>query len=194
MHPVAQGMCYTACDPGFNGLHLALTGIGENMGCDIHGFWEMKTPHGWVAFETINDSRRYSWFGIVGGVRRDVESETAMRGIPDDSSAAWRQYTDSWDSGLHSHTWLTPDEVKEANQRLFMDHMKDDGLAFNPGDLDAAIDYHETVPEISTEVRCIFLPGPRGNNTQMFWSGTIGQNIQTDELETHLRMVIAFDN
>lgn len=118
------------------------------MGCDIHGFWEFKTPDGaWIAFETVNDTRSYWWFGIIGGVRRPMgDLGTEKRGVPDDCSGAWRQQVDTWDRDFHSHTWLTPAEVKRANQMLFMQYKEEDDQEVCPDDLDDAVSYHETVP------------------------------------------------
>lgn len=166
------------------------------MGCDVHGFWELKTPEGvWVAFELINDSRSYWWFGIIANVRRTTpECQTADRGVPEDCSAAWRQYTDSAGSDLHSHTWLTPDEVIRANRRLFLEYRQEDERATTTEEISDAHSYHEVVPTVKTEVSRIFLPGPDGYYTEMTWTGTLEENIGTQDIAGRLRMVVAFDN
>lgn len=166
------------------------------MGCDIHGFWEFKTPHGkWIAFELINDARSYSWFGLIGGVRRPHGNlETERRGIPGDCSNAWHQITDRWGRDLHSHTWLMPDEVKQANRDLFLLHKQEDEEMVSDEDLAAADHYHETIPSPDMEIEKIFLPGPDGNYSTMPWTGTLEENTGSRDLSDKIRMVVAFDN
>ena len=166
------------------------------MGCDIHGFWEFKTSDGpWIAFEHINDSRSYSWFGIIAGVRHPAGNlETAERGVPADCSNAWRQLVDAWGRDLHSHTWLTPSEVRQANRDLFLSYRKEDGEETNPDDLWAADNYHETIPVPQMEVSRILLPGPDNNCKEMAWTGTLAEIVGDQDLSDKIRMVIAFDN
>jgi hypothetical protein len=146
-----------------------------------------------VAFEYINDARSYWWFGTVANVRNNTGSQTAHRGVPEDCSQAWRQYVDAWGGGLHSHTWLTPHEVRQANRDLYARYRAEDGEPV-PEDLSSADSYHETVPDLGTEVEKIFIQGPEARYTTMKWTGTIAENIKCDDLSGCLRMVIAFDN
>ena len=166
------------------------------MGCDIHGFWEFKTPDGaWIAFERINDARSYTWFGIIAGVRRPSGNlETAERGVPADCSNAWRQFVDAWGRDLHSHTWLTPAEVRQANRDLFLSYRKEDGEETDPEDLWSADNYHETIPVPQRNVSRIFLPGPENRYKEMAWTGTLAEIIGDQDLSDKIRMVIAFDN
>jgi hypothetical protein len=149
------------------------------MGCDIHGFWELRTPEGtWVAFREINMMRSYMWFGIIAGVRSLVHtSTTAGRGIPDDASAAWRTYAGVGGYGLHSHTWLSYDEVDNANQLMRAESRK----------------AHETLPTLSDEVERIYALG-HDYPTTIPWFGTLSELIKEQTLSDCLRIVVAFDN
>ena len=162
------------------------------MGCDIHGFWEFKAPHGdWIAFELINDARSYAWFRLIADVRGISGSSTAHRGTPADCSQAWRQYTDGgW---LHSHTWLTPEEVKKANHDIYVAYLIEDDKPV-PEVLHGADHYHETIPSPMMEIERIYLPGPEGRYKVMPWAGTLCENVGSEDLSGRLRMVIAFDN
>lgn len=166
------------------------------MGCDIHGFWEFRTPAGsWIAFEPINDSRSYSWFGLIAGVRRPMgDLGTEERGVPSDCSNAWKQLVDAWGRDLHSHTWLTPAEVRRANHELFIFYKREDEEEFDMNDLRIADNYHETIPSPEMEVSRIFLPGPEGNYKEMAWTGTLAEIIGDTDLSDRIRMVVAFDN
>ncbi len=163
------------------------------MGCDIHGFWEFKTPDNkWIAFEHAIDARSYRWFGIIANVRNQLcINNTSRRGIPADASQAWSNYTQSWGRGLHSHTWLTPHEIDLANRELYR-LLKED----EENDLDITrfqFKPHEPIPEYSDEVSHILLPGPN-NLVSMIWTGTLAENTGTEDLAQHLRFVVAFDN
>jgi len=85
------------------------------MGCDIHGFWEVKDHTGnWIAFQTVNPERNYTWFGIIAAVRGGPDIGTASRGVPGDASGAYKDMVEAWGVDLHSHTWLTSNEVHKA--------------------------------------------------------------------------------
>lgn len=163
------------------------------MGCDIHGFWEFKTPDNkWVAFERAIDVRSYRWFGIIANVRNQLcINNTSCRGIPADASQAWFSYTQARDHDLHSHTWLTPHEIDLANRELYRLIKEDE-----EDDLDitrAQFEPHEPIPNCSDEVSCIFLPGST-DLVPMIWTGTLAENTGTEDLTQHLRFVVAFDN
>lgn len=166
------------------------------MGCDIHGFWEFKTPAGaWIAFEPVNDTRSYNWFGIIAGVRRPSgDLGTEERGVPRDCSNAWQQFVDAWGRDLHSHTWLTPEEVRSANKMLFLLYSRDEDPDAVSEDLESAIHYHETVPSPEMEVSRIFLPGPENRYKEMAWTGTLAEIVGDQDLSDKIRMVVAFDN
>jgi len=160
------------------------------MGCDIHGFWEAKTPSGdWIAFRDINDSRSYMWFGIIADVRIPVASETARRGIPTTTSPLWQTYCTRWDRGLHSHTYLTPAEVVHANVLLVNHYLNED--------LPPPSKMHEIVPSLTEEIENLFLPSKDSASDLMIklkWTGTLADLIGDVDIDQHVRMVIAFDN
>lgn len=95
---------------------------------------------------------------------------------------------------MHSHTWLFPDEVERANQRLFLEYSKEDGKRPTPDELADARNYHETIPGLETEVSRIFLPGSEGRFQEMAWTGTLSENIKDQDISRKIRMVVAFDN
>lgn len=118
-------------------------------------------------------------------------SSTAHRGAPADSSQAWRQYTNGdW---LHSHTWLTPDEVRKANHDIYVAYLIEDDKPV-PAVLHGADHYHETIPAPEMEIERIYLPGPDGRYKVMPWTGTLAENVKSSDLTDRIRMVIAFDN
>ena len=148
------------------------------MGCDIHGYWELRNADGvWVAFREVNFNRSYAWFAIIADVRssgpRKPHHPTARRGVPKDASAAWRTYTSYGETGLHSHTWLTYDEVAAANRR--MDVPK------------------ERLPTLDDDVEQIFAMGP-DMPTRLPWFGNLSEVVGDQPLNDCLRLVIAFDN
>ena len=164
------------------------------MGCDIHGFWEVKTKTGaWIAFREVNDTRSYDWFGLIAGVRTGNREtcETAGRGIPDDVGAAWRDYCDRWGDNLHSKTWLYPDEIAAANVefKIICEKYDDEG----DSNLIPRID-HEPVPQVSDMVPQLFVGAQRGDVNSYPWAGTLGEVAGSDDLTGRLRMVVGFDN
>jgi len=160
------------------------------MGCDIHGFWEAKTPDGsWIAFCRINESRSYTWFGIIADVRINTESQTAARGMPVDSSPAWRRYCSIWGRGLHSHTWLTLDEVDVANKQ-FSDYCKKSYEKYEEFD-------REKIPQAEDQVCILIIPFDDTDGApvkEIPWTGTIADLVGSDEVADKIRMVVAFDN
>ena len=162
------------------------------MGCDIHGFWEAKTPGGdWIAFREVNRDRSYAWFGVVADVRMRLDSPTCHRGIPDDTSPAWSTYTTRWGRGLHSHTFLTPSEVRDANVKWWK-IIKDEDL-YDP-DPNGVI--REIVPHACEAIETLYIP-PSNENVSMHsirWAGSLQDLIGSDDIEGRVRMVIAFDN
>jgi len=155
------------------------------MGCDIHGFWEAKTPDGrWIAFSRINDSRSYMWFGIIADVRYSTGSSTAGRGIPADSSPAWSKYCSIWGRDLHSHTWLTPNEVAIANKEYSCSE------SYEPFD-------REKNPHLDEQVCILIIPSSDFDGDlikEILWTGTLADLIGSDNIEDSVRMVVAFDN
>jgi hypothetical protein len=82
------------------------------MGCDIHAYAEVRTPHGWGASDLdVFDGRNYGIFGFFADVRNYSHSPVIAepRGLPDDVSSAIRKEGDWTDA--HSHSWLTLAEL-----------------------------------------------------------------------------------
>jgi len=164
------------------------------MGCDIHGFWEVKTKTGaWIAFREVNDSRSYDWFGLIAGVRTGNREtcETAGRGVPDDVGAAWRDYCAGWGANLHSKTWLYPDEIAAANVefKIICEKYEDEV----DSNLILIID-HEPIPQASDMVPQLYVGSQRDNINSYPWTGTLDAVAGTDDLTDRLRVVIGFDS
>jgi hypothetical protein len=164
------------------------------MGCDIHGFWEVKTKSGaWIAFREVNDSRSYDWFGLIAGVRTGNREtcETAGRGVPDDVGAAWRDYCAGLGADLHSKTWLYPDEIAAANVefKIICEKYNDEG----DSNLILRID-HEPIPQVSDMVPQLYVGMSRDNVNKYPWTGTLDAVAGTDDLTGRLRVVIGFDS
>ena len=101
------------------------------MGADIHGYWEIFHPefNRWVMFKPINDTRKYSWFGIIAGVRGEDEPRVPVimgpsadpSRAPDGSfSRMWVEYCKYWGRGLHSHAIVPWHSSIEANEMLWI--------------------------------------------------------------------------
>jgi len=163
------------------------------------GFWEVKQPSGkWVAFRDIPTNRDYTWFRIIAGVRGYGDNTFHHhRGMPADSSDCWKDYVGNDD--LHSHTWLTPDEVLDCFEE-WLEAVKRD--------------YNE-LPDDAPKSRskmCVFPEEPiKRLLFRYFWDDTVGQwgdrayksipwvgtlkdLIGDQDFEQSVRMVIAFDS
>lgn len=163
------------------------------MGCDIHGFWEVKTKTGaWIAFREVNDARSYGWFGLIAGVRTGNREtcETAGRGIPDDVGSAWRDYCDGWGNDLHSKTWLTAEEVIAANAEFKkeLEKYKEDGQD------EYTITDYESIPAASDMVPQLYVGMSRDNVNKYPWMGALNEVAGIDDLTDRLRIVIGFDS
>lgn len=84
------------------------------MGCDIHGYLEIKAESGWHPLKPIPRDRSYDSFGVLFGVRNYVGAIPIApeRGLPNDISRKVKKESDEWDSDGHSHTWLSVADVK----------------------------------------------------------------------------------
>lgn len=94
------------------------------MGCDIHVYTEKRNDLG--HWETVNEDtdgaytsndknvwRNYQLFGLMAGVRREIDGHFEERGLPEDVSEAVKKESDSWDGDGHTHSYLTLDEMME---------------------------------------------------------------------------------
>lgn len=82
------------------------------MGCDIHGFTEIKEKGGWKFLDhTAFDWRSYGVFGFLANVRNYSESIclSDQRGLPDDLSNDGKDASVNYDA--HSYGFLTLKEL-----------------------------------------------------------------------------------
>ena len=159
------------------------------MGCDIHGFWEVKDHTGnWMAIDTINPQRNYIWFGIIAGVRGGPDIGTAQRGIPENPSGAYKDMMDEWGVDLHSSTWLTRAEVlkamEELNRRLAESYNEPAEVAY------------ECVPDLQTKLSQIIVGwGDNKDNIAWNWYGTVQELMYPGgDINECVRMVVCFDS
>lgn len=166
------------------------------MGCDIHGFWELKHKSGaWIAVKPVNGTRNYAWFGIIAGVRMFNVSYPLPhheRGIPKDASHAWLEYTKAPDEKemqwLHSHTWLTLSEVQKCNEEFARERHFFDYDWSEPREPILKID--ETLDQVWF---CYSFTGPE--NGAIKWPEKVSDFIGCEELnDSNARIVIAFDS
>jgi hypothetical protein len=100
------------------------------MGCDIHAYidydyfyMEKKTKEYWVRnFATVNLNRNYSLFYALANVRYDPNrmppnQGLEPKGLPKDVSDYVKNSAEDWSSDMHSSSWLTVKELKDAYQR-----------------------------------------------------------------------------
>lgn len=75
------------------------------MGCDIHGWVEVKKDDKWIAVQEIEDrSRNYKRFAALAGVRGEGPEP---RGIPHDVSDTVRYHIEYWGVDGHSHSQMS---------------------------------------------------------------------------------------
>lgn len=102
------------------------------MGCDIHGPWMfIQVPRSsvrghWVKFVgEFHWERDYDAFALLADIRNDGEDAIVPidkpRGVPDNEwfgHEPWQLEGHGVDNAdCHSHTWLTSDELVEAQRR-----------------------------------------------------------------------------
>jgi len=175
------------------------------MGCDIHGYWEVRDHTGdWMAIKHLDNTRDYLWFGIIAGVRHPVEWDVPSapwgRGFPSDASSAWSEY--SKDSELHSATWLTPPEVRRANEIYKKDEIykkETDSHFMTPRRYWQAQPGPEDVPGPTTFVEKLYLGynwySRDSPDITLPWCGTVSDLICKDRpFEECVRLVVGFDS
>jgi len=195
------------------------------MGCDIHGYWEVFHPefNRWVAFKPINDTRSYSWFGIIAGVRgEDTPRVSVIMGPSADPSRApdgsfsrmWVEYCKRWGMGLHSHAIVCWHSAIEANEMLWISNKKrwdeEDGLpdedVGESARVRAMMSYHEDVPDADFLVESVIVDTRAERDEwdeevqvpiEVPMGVTLGDIIgsrDTEVIGERVRMVVAFDN
>jgi hypothetical protein len=180
------------------------------MGCDIHGVWECKLPNGvWAAFREINESRSYTWFGIIANVRGRGGAAAGTCSIPwdprdadGDTGAYWSGYCESWRGDVHSHSQASWDDVYAANaEKRAMELLNNNEGILNEGECTD----HEALPALDDVVNEIWV----GGHPDHGWRpNTIPMNIPLRDVlglgpeatlddprvRSRIRMVMAFDN
>jgi hypothetical protein len=79
------------------------------MGCDIHGWVELKHGGKWVAVSELTElgkARNYTRFEALAGVRAGPDCKIEPRGLPDDVSDTVRYHVYRWGRDAHSHSHL----------------------------------------------------------------------------------------
>jgi hypothetical protein len=87
------------------------------MGCDIHGFVEVRQHNFWEGIINLNYfDRFYHYFCKIGGVRcyDDNPSCETDRGLPEDISIPTKELYKEQKIDAHSETWLTTNEFLKA--------------------------------------------------------------------------------
>jgi len=89
------------------------------MGCDIHGWVEVKEKYGWASVICIDELiwRNYDMFGSLFGVRNyaGFRPIAPNRGFPEDASYITKRDYKGWGIDAHSATWITWKEIKEID-------------------------------------------------------------------------------
>lgn len=94
------------------------------MGCDIHGYMEIKQYGFWEAIKKLDDMRSYDFFGILADVRNYLNAipMRSYKGIPNDICSKTQEYIDSWNNDGHSHGWVFWKSIEEYDwEQEFMD-------------------------------------------------------------------------
>ena len=83
------------------------------MGCDIHGWVEVKVGNKYVAVAELKDrSRNYGRFSLLASVR-GISSRKPI-GIPDDVSDTAKYHIDYHGVDGHSHSYLSLSEAAQV--------------------------------------------------------------------------------
>lgn len=103
------------------------------MGCDIHGFVEIrpypKRNNDWTGLFAIDYilSRNYDLFGLLFDVRNysHFVPVAARRGLPEDVSEEASEECGSWGMAAHSKSYITYFEIKDIDWSLETDEIAD---------------------------------------------------------------------
>ena len=88
------------------------------MGADCHDFYiEQESSYGgrWYYIAQVQTDRDYTAFGVLAGVREEDPEHIPPRGYPED--ICYQMQDHAKEGGCHSETWLTTDEMVEAQVR-----------------------------------------------------------------------------
>lgn len=100
------------------------------MGADVHMYveylrWSQDTFHGWHCIIEEAGWRDYTWFGIIGGVRRHGIQQIPTRGMPEPCST--RIERNAVEQEGHSHSYMSTAELAAciARYTMMMGHPPD---------------------------------------------------------------------
>jgi hypothetical protein len=181
------------------------------MGCDIHGFFEIKDKNGkWKVLKEIAGDRDYWWFSVIANVRNDgdIVPISGPRGEPDDPTPEIEHMYEEWGADLHSESYLDHKEITSAwkkyikhlekvqsgsdNRKLF-DLCKKVNKGKTPTWMERAIEiskiyeYDNKIPEFETLTSAGIIID---DNLKIIGIQKPGQPLEQCEI----RMVFAFDN
>lgn len=85
------------------------------MGCDIHGWVEIKRGKSWQSVHEVPNDRSYDMFGILADVRNyiDLKPIAHPRGLDVEDLSFWAKMDyDKWSSDAHSASWLNWSDIE----------------------------------------------------------------------------------
>jgi len=89
------------------------------MGCDIHGFIEVKHKGKWECYDKIPlRTRNYDLFSLIAGIRGNEKPISEPKGIPEDVSEIVKAEFKSWEEDAHTPTWLSSKESNEVYKKF----------------------------------------------------------------------------
>ena len=88
------------------------------MGCNIHGYIEVKQYEGSDYWEAVHDlpyTRNYPFYAAIAGVRNysKITPISKPKGLPYDVTTSSRVESEKMGSDGHSHSFLTYNELSE---------------------------------------------------------------------------------
>ncbi len=136
------------------------------MGCDIHGWVEIKREGRWKQCVNVKSflDRHYAFFGTFFGVRNYLEFDPLFdrRGQPSDLHYRTQGELDQDGSDAHSTTFFYVDELDKIDWKKEHEYEDDDGKKQKitleqvvDGDEKKFFDLMKYLKTISEDVRCI---------------------------------------
>lgn len=97
------------------------------MGCDIHIIYQKQVDGIWINLPDEDEfsDRNYDLFAFLANVRNisRIEPISEPRGVLDDF-----KYTDDWDLGDHSESWLSIKELEEYDYTKVFKNFREGGV------------------------------------------------------------------
>jgi hypothetical protein len=88
------------------------------MGCDIHAHVEIHYNGNWEHYAMPSIDRWYDLFGIMAGVRGDLEPIVEPKGLPEDMSTVTRLDWERWEPDAHTPSWFNENEIDQLSDWL----------------------------------------------------------------------------